>query len=229
MRIACELIGRQVLLPLKPGPKMRINGHSWRVEAFQDETGGLHWWTAVERLDAAELAKQGHSWRYADSVFSGVPMTFHLVEIGYARHGHLHGHLSRIFEHPEISKYKFQHVDGKPLSGWKTKWGQDIRFTPKRWCDILSADHVEPIKHISLKQAESWRIEEFQQQVAAEADRMVKLPLEWRLVPMSREACDRFGGCPHQGLCYGPKDITPAKVGYVPLESLLQTQTGGIR
>lgn len=214
LRVTCELLGRTVLMPLKPGPVMALESHSWAVESFADESGCLHWWTAVERADASEISRIGHSWRYADSVFAGTPLTLHLVEVGHVRNGHLHGDLTRIYQHPEVVKYKFRHIDGRPLSGWKPKWLQDMdRMTPKQWCDLLATDKLSPITHVPLKQAEGWRAEEFGQDVLAEVARTESLPEDWRDIPMTREACDRWGGCPHQNLCLGPYGSTPESVG----------------
>lgn len=217
LRVTAELLKRTTLMPLQvPKDVEVVTGYGWHPQSFEDESGALHWWHAIEEFDKDELTAQGHSWRWGDMAACGMPLTLHLIELGYVRNGHLYGDLSRIYQHPSISKYKFQHVDGKQLAGWKAKFLQDFgekAMTCGRWCDILAEDQVAPIHHVTLKQPEPWQVEEFRSEVVSETDRRDELLPVWRMTPKSRGACDLMGGCPHQRLCYGPEDATPENVG----------------
>lgn len=220
LRVVAEILKRMVLLPLKLAAPVNFimaddSGYTWMPESFEDESGALHWWHAIESYDMDTLTRYGHSWIWGDMAACRAPLTLHLVEIGYVRHGHLHGDLTRIYQHPTVAKYQFQKKDGKELTlGWKVKWLQDLgpKIMPEsRWCDLLRDNHVEPIHHVTLKQPEEWQYDEFVNEVVAESDRLAQLPEYWRDVPKWRNSCDR--GCPHQPLCYGPKGATPENVG----------------
>lgn len=219
LRVVAELLKRIVMLPMRqmipPVQLVPATDYYWLPESMADESGALHWWHAVERFDQNELTRQGHAWRWGDMAACEVPLTLHLIEIGYLRNGHLHGDLTRIFQHPSVSKYKFRHQNGKALEGWKALWLQDTyeKIPLKRWCDLMTEDLVAPVHHIMLKQPEPWQREEFVFEVAAETNRLESLPKDWRKVPKSRAACDLFGGCPYQPLCFGPQDASPEKMG----------------
>lgn len=211
LRVAAEVVGRMVLLPLSAMPKINVDGLSWQCESMQDETGALHYWTSVETLSPDEVLRQSRSWRYGDSVFAQTPLTLHLLSTGYVRSGHLHGHLCRIWQHAEISKYLFQKADGSSLAGtsWRAKWGQDLKWRPERWVDLMQESRVDPVRHVTLKQAEPRHASLYREALIQESGRMAGVG-NWRLAPMSFGHCHM---CPHTALCYGAS--SPESLGYV--------------
>jgi hypothetical protein len=217
LRVAAELLSRMTLLPVQSAQKIEVYpGYDWHPGVFKDESGALHWWHAIETFNNDVLASQGHSWRWGDMAALDAPLTMHLVEIGFIRNNHLHGDLSRIFQHPAVTKFKFKHRDGEVLASWKARFLQSIpekAMPMKRWCDLLDEDRVQPIHHVTMKQPEPWQLEEFKNEVIQETNRFNQLPGNWRLAPKSRNACDILGGCPHQPLCYGPPNATPESIG----------------
>lgn len=201
-----ESVSRSTLLMLRPGPAMSLqSGASWQCTAFQDDSGVLHRWATVDKIDADSLTRELHSWHvFGDCAAAQVPMRLHLVEIGSQRAGRQHTAWCKAYAHPHVARrFAFQQKDGKPLQGnWKQVWFQDSdRNEPATWVDLLARDNVNLIRTVDVKQPSAKHCAEFRRQVVSEGLRAGELP-EWEDIPLFRPACDAYGTCPHQSACF---------------------------
>lgn len=206
LRTILEALSRLTLLAVKMGPTVELSPDlSWRVSAFQDESGLLHRWQTVERADADTLARELHSWHvFGDMAAAQVPMALHLIEVGTQRKGRRHTAWCRCYKHPSLMGYfKFRSKYGAKLQGgWKPVWYADSTTQdPKTWVDLMESDRLSLIHHVDVKQLSEEHIEQFRQEVAFEAKRMAELP-HWQDVPRFRPACDWPTVCPFQPVCY---------------------------
>lgn len=196
-----EWVSRSPLLVLRPGPAMSLqSGATWECTAFQDDSGVLHRWATVDKLDADSLTRELHSWHvFGDCAAAQVPMRLHLIEIGSQRSGRQHTPWCKAYAHPHVmGRFAFQQKDGKPLQGnWKPVWFQDSgRNEPATWVDLMARDQVSLIRTVDVKQPTVKQCEEFRRQVISEGLRAGELP-GWEDIPLFRPACD-IPVCPHQ-------------------------------
>jgi len=214
IRNLAELLSRGKIMTMRPVPLIRVgDGISWRCTALEDQTGVLHHYHAVERIDADTLAREGHSWVWADSAFRGVPLTMHLIETGPIRNGHLYSVLTRCWRHPSVEKYYVKLKDGAtPGGSYDLVWQQDKPHMRKGWIDMVERDGALPMKTWSFRQPSAEQYKE----AAEEVERIVRwlesLPA-WYRVPKYRPACDN-PVCPWQSCCY-PQAIDPEQMGFV--------------
>jgi len=218
LQTSIEAISRTVLLTLKPGitvplsAKTELNGTTrnyaelaWRCSSFEDDSGMLHRWASVSKIDADSITRELHSWAvFGDCSAVGAPMTLHLIEVGQQRNGHQHTHWCRSWRHPAIAgRFAFQQKDGTALKGeWKPVWFQDSKNEPRVWVDLMQRDNVNLIRHLQVKQPTNEQAATlFREQVILEAERMRSAP-EWQQIPMTRTACDFPQVCAWQALCY---------------------------
>ncbi len=205
-----EAICRLTLLALEPGPLIDIgrapdNVTAWQVASFLDQSGELHRWAVLDRLDDDSLFRELHSWAvFGDMAAADAPMTLHVVELGSFRDGRLRSPWARTFKHPAIANhYRFQTKSGGSLAGkWSTVWYQDAKQDPIKWVDLMAADNLSLISHHQLKQLSPNHISLFRTQALSEFNRLIQLPTDWSLIPMSRPACDFPSVCPWQDKCY---------------------------
>lgn len=216
-----EAVSRLVLLTIQPGPLLTVGENQWQVSAFRDESGVLHRWTCVDRWDEDAQYREVHNWPvFGDCAAARSGMTLHVIEIGSARRGHQHTPWARAYRHPAImGKYRFRKVDGTPLQGdWKPVWFQDSdKNDAKVWVDLLEADNINLIHHVTIKDPHKDHIAQFEREVAIEAGRMQSVGA-WQDEPMRRGSCDIPYICPHQPACFAPPGLVsiPA-LGYAQL------------
>ena len=201
-----EALSRQTLLPLQIGQAVKLDKNlDWRVSAFQDDSGELHRWATVERVDADTLARELHSWHvFGDMGATGAPMTLHLIELGTMRAGRRHSPWCKIFKHPVVAgHFRFRARTGAKLAGaWKPVWYADSSSQdPEKWVNLIESDKLTLIHHIPCKPLNERARESFKWQVRAEAKRLASLG-DWSEIPMSRPACDAPYVCPWQSRCF---------------------------
>lgn len=182
------------------------NGHKWAVRAPSDDSGMLHSWIAVEKLNGNVLSRELHSWSvFGDMAATGRPMLLHVVEIGRQKDSHQHTPWCKAYAHPHVlGRFAFQKQDGSQLgAGWKPLWYQDsLRNNPKTWLALMERDQVNAIKDVPVKAVTPRHAREFKAQVLREADRMQEtLNRSWEEEPMRRGACD-MPLCAWQHKCY---------------------------
>ncbi len=203
-----ESVSRGSMMVLRRGPSIVIDpGTTWQCAAFQDDSGVLHRWATVDRLDSDALARELHSWHvFGDCAAAQVPMKLHLIEIGSQRNGRQHTAWCKAYAHPHVmGRFAFQQKDGKPLQGnWKPVWFQDSdRNSPATWVDLMARDGVSLIRTVDVRQPSAKQCAEFRRQVVSEGLRAGELP-RWEDIPLFRPACDAYGVCPHQSRCFIP-------------------------
>ena len=203
-----ETISRETILSLKPGPTIILDGElKWQCACFQDDTGTLHRWATIDKIEEGVPMAELHSWYVSgDMLAARVPMQLHLVEIGSQRHGHQHSPWCKAFKHPAVAgRFAFQKQDGRPLQGdWKPVWYQDSTANnAKDWVDMMERDNVRLIRHLQLKQASEKLCARNVEHVRQEAARLEALPEDYRELPIFRPACDKPYPCQWQWKCYG--------------------------
>jgi hypothetical protein len=202
-----EAISRLTLLAIRPGPAIQLSDClTWQCAAFRDESGALHRWVALERLDGDALTAEMHSWAvFGDCAAAGAPMTLHVVEIGRQSKGHQHCAWARAFKHPAIAgRFAFQARDGGALKGdWKPSWYQDSgKHDPVTWVDLMERDQVRALRHVDVRDPAPEHCRNFVKQAEREARRMSKLPESFGDIPMFRPACDKPFACVYQTQCF---------------------------
>jgi hypothetical protein len=209
LQTALFAISKAPMLSLEPGGSIILTPTlKWELSASCDESGALHRWVTVDKLDEDAISRLLHSWAvFGDVAAAGVPMVLHVVEIGNRRNGRQHSPWCKAYRHPAIAgRFAFQKQDGSPLTGdWKAVWYQDSdRNRPDSWVELMERDGVSLIHEIRVKQVSQVNTEAFLQQVAAESERMKSLAdVPWTDIPMSRPACDAIGSpCGWQHKCY---------------------------
>ncbi len=202
-----EYVPRGTLPKLKLGPAVILpGGFRWEVKAFADETGHLHRWVLVDRLDDDSMTREFHSWHVdGDRCAAKMPLTLHVIEIGRNSGNHQSTPWCRIFKHPEvINRFAFQQKDGTPLQGnWKPSWFQDSdRNKSGDWVDLMIRDNVKLIRDIQVKQPTTENVAEFVRQVTIEHKRFDSMQHQtWRELPMFRPACD-LPPCCYRTTCF---------------------------
>lgn len=217
VRNVIESVSRMTLLSVKPGPVVKLSDDAqWQCSAFQDDSGLLHRWATVEKLDDDALARELHSWHvFGDIAAAQVPMSLHIVEIGRQSKGHQHTAWCRAWKHPVVANhFRFQARDGGKLKGdWKQVWFQDSdRNDPKTWVDLMESDGLRLIRHIDVKEPSQQHVEEFRSQVAAEARAMAQARDPFTIL-MERTSCDVPYPCPFQPACYSRGRVDMAALG----------------
>ncbi len=213
-----EAISRETILALKPGPRVVLDmpefdsgqwaGEAiWQCVCFQDDTGTLHRWATIDKIEDSAPMAELHSWYVSgDMLAARVPMQLHLVEIGSQRHGHQHTAWCKAYKHPAVAgRFAFQKQDGRPLQGdWKPIWFQDSTANnAKDWVDMMERDNVRLIRHLQLKQASEKLCARNVEHVRQEDARLEALPEDYKELPIFRPACDKPYPCQWQWKCYG--------------------------
>lgn len=196
-----EAVSRLVLLVVKPAPK----AENWLLDSWIDELGTLHKWVVVDKWDEDTRWRELHSWDvFGDCAAVAAGMDLHVIEIGSQRRGHQHTPWCRTYKHPVIpNKMRFRKLDGTPLeSSWTPVWYQNSdKNEPGIWVDLMEADRLELIHHVSIKEPSVFHVEGFHREIAALVE-----PGPWQSIMLSRPACDWPVVCPWQPVCYGPQD-----------------------
>lgn len=113
-----ESLSRITLLSIKPGGIVQLGEteHCWRLSSFVDESGLLHRWALVDKLDDDSKYRELQSWFcFGDCAAANVGMTLHLIEIGRQSRGHQVTDWCRSYKHPAIhNHYRFRKTDGTP-------------------------------------------------------------------------------------------------------------------
>jgi len=205
-----EAVSRLTLLVVKPGPVVAVGAHEWRVSAFQDESGTLHRWACVDQWDEDTKYRELHGWAcFGDCAATEQGMILHVIEIGRQSKGHQHTAWCRAFKHPAIiGKYRFRKVDGGPLQGdWKPLYYQDSdKNNAKDWCDLMEADGLQLMHHVTINAPHAQHVEEFRREVTMEAKRAAAIG-EWQETPRWRPSCDLPYPCPWQPCCFAPPGL----------------------
>jgi hypothetical protein len=206
LQTVIEAISRLTLLTVTLGPTVLLDGMQWQCATFADESGALHRWTSVAKLDSDTLTRELHSWHvWGDACAAQMPMTLHVVEVGRYRAGRQHTHWARSFHHPVMAgMHRFQKQDGRKLEGdWRPVWFQDSeRNDQVAWVDLMTSQNVKLMHHLPVKQPSAAHCEEFKKQMQEVAHQMslpAKDPFD---IVMNRPACDLPWPCPFQIACY---------------------------
>lgn len=218
VKTVIEALSRLTLLTVAPGPTVILrDGVQWRCAAFADESGALHRWATVDKLDSDNLTRELHSWYvWGDACAAQTPMTLHVVEVGRYRNGRQHTAWARTFKHPVMSgMWRFQKQDGSKLQGdWKPVWLQDSeRNDPVAWVDLMAAQNVNLIHHLPVKQPSAAHCEEFKSQMVEVAHRMSLPSGDPFDIVMNRTSCDFPWPCPFQIACYSQGRPNLAELG----------------
>lgn len=216
-------LAHQTLLELTdPAPVVLAPGVAWEFRAWRDQTGELHRWVTVDKLDEDRMASEAHSWHVAgDMAAAKTPMTLHIIEIGRQNpKGRYVSPWSRAWRHPGLSSLplRFAKKDGSSLEGYTPVFLSEASVDPESWVTQMEKDgavaaliHTKRLREFD----EGVRIEQVKQ-ILLEARSMAAFGRpEWLTVPMSRGACDGMVTCPYQPACYGTQDLV--KIGLQPL------------
>ena len=207
LKTLCAALGGTVLLALEPVPVVSLTPTlRWRVAAPRDQSGVLHHWCSVDKLDDDAVSRILHSWAvFGDVAAADVPMMLHVVEIGTRRHGRQHGPWCKAYRHPAIpGRWAFQHRDGSAMgSGWESLFLADCdRQDPEEWVALMKRDEVTALHHLNVTQIPNTERQASIEEVGQESGRMVETFADWRRVPRSRPSCDTPAPCPWQWLCF---------------------------
>lgn len=210
LRTSLEAIAREVLLVLKKTGTITVGAHQWDVQAYRDESGVLHRWTAVDRWDQDAQYREVHGWHvFGDCAATGQGMWLHVVEIGRHSKGHQVTPWCRCYKHPAIANhFRFRQIDGSPLQGnWKSVWYQDSsENNPKSWVDLMERDRVYPVHHLQIRDPHAEHVQQFRKDLPVLAQRIANIPAAWTDSPLERPICD-LPPCPWQPVCYAPPGI----------------------
>jgi hypothetical protein len=207
IKTMCAALSGMVLLALEPVPVVSLTPDlRWRVASPKDQSGVLHRWCSVDRLDDDALARHLHSWEvFGDVAAADVPMVLHVVEIGVRRHGRQHGPWCRAYSHPAIpGRWAFQHRDGTAIgSGWQPVFLADCdQQDPEDWVALMKRDGVVAIHHLNVNQIPPSERRTFISEVSQESENMKRTMDDWRNIPRRRPSCDVPAACPWQWLCF---------------------------
>jgi hypothetical protein len=147
---------------------------------------------------------------------TGLPMVLHVIEIGRIVKGRRHSHWARIFRHPTVATFRFQHDDGKPLTaeGWKPAWFSDHnRNNATHWVDLMDVQGVNLIHKAPLKEIPERSRDEFVRGVVEEATGMKDIEADPLLISPCRDACHRFGKCKWLPVCFSLESVDIASLG----------------
>lgn len=205
-----EAISRLVLLRLNVGRLVATGPHEWQTKCFEDESGLLHHWIAVERWDEDAKWRTLHGWEvFGECAANRVGMSLHIIEIGRLVKGHQHSDWTRIYTHPAINNHsRFRHTDGSRLEGnWKPKWFQDSDSnTSHDWIDLMQRDRLETVLHLDIKEPSTADCVEFIRDLRQVHLDIERLPEDWRMITRERPQCD-LPPCPWQDACYAPQGL----------------------
>lgn len=217
IQTVCEAISRLVLLSVVRTPPTT----AWEPAAWSDESGTLHRWVVVEKWDDDARYRELHSWHvFGDCCATAHGMEIHAIEIGHYRKGHQHSPWCRAHKHPSIpNRSRFRKVDGTPLGpDWQPVWYQNSdKNDPKIWVDLMEADRLELVHHLSVREPLVEHVEQFHA-----VDVKTVEPGPWRSIGLSRPACDFPIVCPWQPVCYGRIGVEPEEAG-----GIVRISTGG--
>lgn len=213
-------VAKLVLLVPHRVPTVRLNGAvDWRVLAYADDSGALHRWITVDRLDKARLVSEVHSWyTFGDIAVTRMPMTVHVIEIGQCRDGKYHSSWARGWKHPSMASLpmRFKTKDGGAFKGWKPVWLAEQAYPDtKAWAEQLWEEGaaLPLIHHLPIAVPDEQVCAGTVGQILQEGLRMRdavtdRTAIPWSSLPMSRGACDgRSGPCVFQNACYAAKVV----------------------
>lgn len=213
MRSVLEYISRLTLLTLHHHAPVMTPEYRWGFLSYPDDSGVLHKWQFVDRIDQDALYRVMHSWAVmGDLVFGRVPMVVHFVAIGQTRDSRRQSPWCKAYSSPAVAGVvRFQKRSGTPLEGaWKPVYlADDPRPDARAWVDKMLADNVtEPlVRHIDVKQPTDKHVREFMRDLDYEHTQMLLANVldptfDPMTLPMCRSACDTPYPCPHQFVCY---------------------------
>lgn len=221
-------MSRGTLFALKdPGTIKLTDSVSWQMKSWQDESGVLHRWVTVDRLDEDRRASEVHSWWTAgDMAAANAPMTIHVIEIGRQNKGRYVSPWSRAWKHPGMPSLplRFAKKDGSGLTGWTPVFLSESAEDPEHWVDVMQREGaVSALTHeLALREFPPHVRNDQIAQILNEATAAAKVEkdrggMTWRALPMTRGSCDGMIPCPMQPACYGPQegDIDLARIGLI--------------
>jgi hypothetical protein len=193
-----------------PQPRPLSPFVSWKFGSWADDSGALHRWLTVDRLDADALARELHSWRtIGDVAVARVPMTLHVVELGPSRNGRHSSAWARAYKHPGLASLRIRF--NKPEeTAWKPFWFADQReYGVEEWLEIGQKQRAfeKLVREVPVACPTDAACLDVQAQVMLEAAEMRRLlgnGTEYQHLPMSRPACDTWYPCSYQEVCYSP-------------------------
>lgn len=218
LEVVLRWMALQPLPQLKDVPPVKMDGFTWQVSAWGDDTGMLHRWITVDSWDADALSRELHSWRtIGDICATGLPMTLHVIELGQRRAGHHSAAWSRAFCNPGLASVRWKFI--KPED---TKW-KPVYFVDQRKMDaeewVAAAEQERALTKLShdvpvaLPQPE--QVADILRQMGLEATAMRTLVGDYSAQPMSRPACDLYVPCAYQQVCYSSDIVDLGKLNYV--------------
>lgn len=173
----------------------------------------LHRWITVDAWDADRISQEIHGWFvFGDIAALEQSMMIHAIIIGQIRSGRRTSPWARTYKHPAIANtYRFQKDDGGVLAeGWKPFYfANNPDSNATHWVDLMLAQNVNPVQHITVKAPTPEHIAEFREEVAEEAGAMAQASKREPLsLPRCRVACDFPKVCGFQQACFSSGPVT---------------------
>lgn len=211
IEIVTRCLTKLVLLELRDAPDLEIdNGIIWQTMASADESGVLHRWTFVDKLNWDTRVRELHSWYVAgDLMLSRTPMTLHFLRVGHIHEGRWRSPWTTAYTHPTISRmgYHFRTPTGREFKGWEPIYlSDDKTLNLDEWADRCFDEGQARMlmEHAQVAVPTDNECAAVTREIINEAREMRHVQgWDWRGFAMQRPACDRIGGpCSFQTVCY---------------------------
>lgn len=221
MDVVVRSVARLILLTVQPAPDLELEFDTrWRTLGWADDSGALHRWVFVDRVDTDRMLSETHSWYVAgDVMLARVPMTLHFIEIGQTRKGRFRSPWTQAYRLPALrnSDYHFRAKSGAALKGqWETKYLADDAYADvDEWAERAWTEGaaVSWMQHVNVTVPDEEACAAATKMVRDEAREMRKAvegqwSREWHQYAMARGVCDGpFLPCVFQNLCYAPQPV----------------------
>jgi hypothetical protein len=225
IEVVTRCLAKLVLLELRNAPDLEIDdGIIWQTSAWADESGVLHRWAFVDRLDWDTRVRELHSWFVAgDLMLSRTPMTLHFLRVGRLHEERWRSPWTTAWILPALrnGNFHFRSPQGRELrgEGWKAIYlSEDKDLDPNEWADRCFDEGQSRtlMEHASVTVPTDDECAAVTLDIRKEAKEMRRVVgCDWQDFAMQRPACDRIGGpCAFQTACYaaGPVDLSSSRL-----------------
>ena len=188
----------------------------WESGLFETRNGIRHRIELVSYLDDDRLRAAAHSWRVIGELAAlEAPLTLTAVVIGAQRGGRRHSEWSKGLLHPVNKVLRFAPRNQKKAGfndAWTKVWReQQSEIATEDWLTAMKADDVLDSLIISreIPYREDNRIATAKRDMRRAVEAIAGVS---ESSPMSRGACDDWGGCPFALCCWNPTPVSPGEL-----------------
>lgn len=212
-------------------PMRETDDFVWESGLYQSQEG-LHRIELVSHLDDDRLRSTAHSWRVVGELVAlEAPLTLTAVVIGAQRGGRRHSEWAKGLLHPINKGLRFARKNQKN-SGFGDTWEKVWRehrseINTERWLQGMKDDGM--LEDLIISREIPYNPDDNRMALAKRDMRMATFAVEGvsESSPMSRGACDDWGGCPFAFACWSPTPKTPSDLPH--LYSLLGTPVKALK